>query len=231
MMVHLLFSVAVAVGWCIGVRRYMWAGIILVVLALLQPSLAHGAELIPPQARQYLRPLTREAQRAWGLDAPVARLAGQLHQESGWRADATSRYAGGLAQFTPDTATWIASAYPRDFGGVVAPYSPAWALRAVAVYDKHLYTRARGHTACDRWWFALRGYNGGAGHVAMEARKATDPLDRHSVDAACGLSRRNRTHCPENLSYPRKILLRWEPAYYAAGWGWMPPVCQPNSST
>ena len=223
---YLLFGAAVAVGWCVGARRYGWAGVLLIILALLQPSLARSADATPPaQARQYLRPLTREAQRTWGLDAPVARLAGQVHQESGWRTDAKSQYASGLAQFTPDTAAWIAQTYPRDFGGVAAPYSPAWALRAVAVYDKHLYDRTRGHTACDRWWFVMRGYNGGAGHVAAEARRAVDPLDRTAVDAACGTARRSAKHCPENLSYPRKILLRWEPMYYTAGWGWVPPIC------
>lgn len=172
----------------------------------------------PPTASQYKRTLTREAQRAWGLDAPVSRLAAQIHQESGWRSDAKSSYAGGLAQFTPDTAAWIAKTYPKDFDGPVDPYSPAWALRAVAVYDKHLYDRTKGHTDCDRWWFALRGYNGGLGHVQAEARNATDPLDHTSVDAVCGSARRSAKHCPENLGYPRKIMLRWEPMYLKAHW-------------
>ena len=181
----------------------------------------------PILAYRYEGALMREAQRAWGLDAPVARLAAQIHQESGWRADAKSAYAGGLAQFTPDTADWIAQTYPKDFDGPVDPYSPAWALRAVAIYDKYLYDRTRGHTVCDRWWFTLRGYNGGAGNVAAESRKAADPLDRTSVDAACGTARRSPKHCPENLSYPQKILLRWEPMYYADGWGWSAPTCSP----
>ena len=199
-----------------------------VCLGILFALLPVGATSAPPTtAYQYQRTLTREAQRAWGLGAPVARLAAQIHQESGWRADAKSAYAGGLAQFTPDTAAWIAQTYPKDFAGVVDPYSPAWALRAVAVYDKHLYDRTKGHTECDRWWFTLRGYNGGAGHVAAESRKAVDPLDRTSVDAACGTARRSAKHCPENLGYPRKILLRWEPMYYADGWGWNTPTCLP----
>lgn len=197
----------------------------LAALLWLAPAVSVAAP--PPAAYRYERALTREAQRAWGLGAPVARLAAQIHQESGWRAEAKSAYAGGLAQFTPDTAAWIAATYPKDFDGPVDPYSPAWALRALAVYDRHLYDRTQGHTECDRWWFTLRGYNGGAGHVAAEARKSADPLDRDAVDAACGTARRSAKHCPENLSYPRKILLRWEPMYYADGWGWSAPACTP----
>lgn len=188
---------------------------------------AMAADAVPLRAYQYQRDLTREAMRVWGIDAPVARLAGQIHQESAWNAQAKSKYASGLAQFTPDTAKWIAAAYPNDFtGGWVAPYSPAWALRAVAVYDRHLYDRTRGHTECDRWWFALRGYNGGAGHISAESRNAADPLDHASVDAVCGTARRSIKHCPENTGYPRKILLRWEPLYYGDGWGWVRPVCE-----
>ena len=198
-----------------------------VFLLLALPTLAEDA--VPLQSHQYQRTLTREAMRVWGLDAPVARLAGQIHQESGWNAQAKSKYASGLAQFTPDTATWIAAAYPKEFkGGWVAPYSPEWALRAVAVYDKHLYDRTRGHTDCDRWWFTLRKYNGGAGHIAAESRNAADPLDRAAVDAVCGTARRSVKHCPENTGYPRKILLRWEPLYYGAGWGWVTPTCVPQ---
>ena len=195
-------------------------------LLLALPTLAEDA--VPLRAHQYQRALTREAMRVWGLDAPVARLAGQIHQESAWNAQAKSKYASGLAQFTPDTATWIAQAYPKDFAnGWVAPYSPAWALRAVAVYDKHLYDRAKGHTECDRWWLTLRGYNGGAGHISAESRNAADPLDRAAVDAVCGTARRSVKHCAENTGYPKRILLRWEPLYYGAGWGWVTPTCVP----
>lgn len=177
---------------------------------------AHAA--IPIQAQQYQRALTREAQRVWGLDAPVARFAAQVHQESGWRADAVSRYAAGLAQFTPDTARWIAQVYPAEFDGIAAPYSAGWALRALVVYDRHLYVRTKGHTECDRWHFTLRSYNGGQGHVVAEARNAADPLSFTSVAAACGTARRSVKHCAENLGYPQRILHRWEPEYRAAGW-------------
>jgi predicted transglutaminase-like cysteine proteinase len=219
-----MIVVAAAIGFCAGRRWYVSAGLLLILLAL--ASAVHAE--VPARAHQYKHALTREAMRVWGLDAPVARLAAQIHQESAWNADAKSRYASGLAQFTPDTAAWIVAAYPKDFDGVVAPYSPAWALRAVARYDRHLYDRTRGHTECDRWWLTLRKYNGGAGHIAAEARNAVDPLDRAAVDAVCGTARRSVKHCAENLGYPRKILLRWEPMYYDAGWGWVKPTCQPG---
>lgn len=177
------------------------------------------AEQIPNAAYKYKRELTREAQRTWGLNAPTARFAGQIAVESGWSATAKSRYAVGLAQFTPDTAKWIAEVYPKEFNGLVAPYSPAWALRALVVYDKHLYARVKGYTECDRWQFVLRAYNGGLGHVTAEARNAADPLSAASVAEACGTARRSVKHCPENLGYPRRILWRWEPMYADAGWG------------
>ena len=177
------------------------------------------ADTIPPAAEKYRALLAREAQLQWGLDAPVARLAAQVHQESRWRADARSPVgAQGLAQFMPSTADWIAEVYPRQLGGGPTPYSPGWALRALTVYDRHLYDRTQGHTECDRWWFTLRAYNGGLGHVRAESRNATDPLDHKAVDAACGTARRSAKHCPENLGYPRRILLRWEPLYLAAHW-------------
>ncbi len=45
---------------------------------------------IPAQANIYRARLTREARAAWGLEAPVALFAAQVHQESGWREDARS---------------------------------------------------------------------------------------------------------------------------------------------
>lgn len=177
------------------------------------------ASTIPPAAEKHRALLIREARLQFGLDAPVARLAAQVHQESAWRTDARSPVgAQGLAQFMPGTATWITEVYPRQLGGGPTPYSPGWALRALAVYDRHLYDRTQGHTECDRWWLTLRKYNGGGGHIRAESRNAADPLDHKAVDTACGTARRSAKHCPENLGYPRRILLRWEPMYLAAHW-------------
>ncbi|MDP2808662.1 MAG: transglycosylase SLT domain-containing protein [Rhodocyclaceae bacterium] len=172
---------------------------------------------VPPRAAiKYRADLIRSARLAFGLDAPVAALAGQVHQESAWRPDARSPYAHGLAQFTPATAEWIAG---QD-AALVTPDTgnPVWALRALARYDRWLYDRATPSSdACDRWWATLRGYNGGLGHWLKEARLAAPATDRGALDAQCGRASRAAVHCRENLAYPRLILLKWQPLY--ASWG------------
>ena len=65
--------------------------------ALLSLTLPVQAQA-PQAAQQYRALLVRTAHAAWGLDAPVAVFAAQVHQESAWRADAVSRVgAQGLA--------------------------------------------------------------------------------------------------------------------------------------
>ncbi|MBM4321600.1 MAG: lytic transglycosylase domain-containing protein, partial [Deltaproteobacteria bacterium] len=92
----------------------------------------------------------REAEARWGLGAPVSRFAAQLQAESSWRPTASSGVADGLAQFTPGTAAWISRAYPEL--GPPAPFSPRWALRALVLYDRHLFEAITGTaTDCDRW--------------------------------------------------------------------------------
>jgi len=193
---------------------------LLILLLLLSPA-AQAAGLIPPGAQAHQRELVRHAQAVWGLGAPVALFAAQVHQESGWRSDAKSRYADGLAQFTPSTAAWIAEIYPDELGEA-APYSPGWALRALVRYDRHLYDRVRLTAGdCDRWAMVLSAYNGGLGWVRRdrrlcEADEACDPgrwwghVERHTARA--DWARR------ENRGYPRRILRELEPRYMAAGW-------------
>ncbi|WP_163769991.1 transglycosylase SLT domain-containing protein, partial [Proteus mirabilis] len=72
----------------------------------------------------------RNARLEWGLSAPVADFAAQLHQESGWRPDAISPAgAQGLAQFMPATADWISQLIPMLSSR--EPFNPAWAIRAL----------------------------------------------------------------------------------------------------
>ncbi len=169
---------------------------------------------------EYRGRVIREGRAAWGLEAPVAVFAGQIAQESAFRADVRSPVgAEGLAQIMPATGRWLVDIYPADLGATPQPFSPAWAIRAMVLYDRHLFVRTRGHTDCDRWWFTLRGYNGGLGHLQREARLAADPLDRHAVDAQCGRARRGAVHCPENLGYPRRILYVHQARYSAWGPG------------
>ena len=100
----------------------------------------------PPQAAlQYRDDVIRNARLEWGMSAPVADFAAQLHQESGWRPDAVSPVgAQGLAQFMPATADWISQLMPglnsRE------PFNPAWAIRALVSYDRWLWQRVSAAT-------------------------------------------------------------------------------------
>lgn len=172
----------------------------------------------PPGAARYRAELTRAAHSQWGLDAPIATFAAQVHQESAWQAQAVSRVgATGLAQFMPATAQWWCQANglkPLE----CQPANPTWALRALVGYDRYLYVRTpERFNTHERLWVALRGYNGGLGHWLAEAKATGLPEPtRAQVDAACGRARRAPVHCPENLGYPRRIMALQ--AIYAA-WG------------
>ena len=173
---------------------------------------------VPQAAQQYRALLVRTAHAAWGLDAPVAVFAAQVHQESAWRPDAVSRVgAQGLAQFMPATSRWIAAVDPAL--AAQQPFNPAWALRALVVYDRWLYDRTPArYTPRERMHVALRAYNGGLGHWqgGAAATGAARPT-LAQVDAACGKARRAAVHCPENLGYPHRILVLIQPRY--AAWG------------
>lgn len=180
---------------------------------------------VPRDAVHYRADLVRSARLAWGLDAPVATFAAQIHQESAWRAAARSPVgARGLAQFMPATARWIAGAYPRELGSADVA-NPTWAMRALTRYDRWIWERVPVEVAtnpprppfskgggissdCGRMAATLRGYNGGLGWVLKEAR-AGRPCEAF----------RSAASCRENLAYPRRILGVLEPVYVAAGWG------------
>ena len=190
----------------------------LCALAALLPPLAHAQ--VPQAAQQHRALLVRTAHAAWGLDAPVAVFAAQVHQESAWRPDAVSHVgAQGLAQFMPATTRWIAGQSPEL--AAQQPFSPAWALRALVTYDRWLYDRTPAHyPPRDRMWVALRAYNGGLGHWQREAASTglAQPT-RAQVDAACGKARRAAVHCTENLGYPHRILVVIQPRYLQWGPG------------
>lgn len=187
--------------------------------ALAFAALAHCAQAqVPPQAQQHRALLIRTAHAAWGLGAPVAVFAAQVHQESAWRPEAVSHVgAQGLAQFMPATTRWIAGLHPELASQ--QPFSPAWALRALVTYDKWLYDRAPArYTPRERMHVALRAYNGGLGHWQAEAASTglAQPTAAQ-VDAAFGNARRAPVHCRENLGYPHRILAELQPRY--AAWG------------
>ena len=106
------------------------AVLVFVLLARAQLVLVAHAQ-VPAQAARYRAELVRAAHSQWGLDAPVAALAAQVHQESGWRPDAVSHVgARGMAQFMPATATWWCAL--NGLGAAACqPHNPTWALRAL----------------------------------------------------------------------------------------------------
>lgn len=190
----------------------------LLIVAVLAGCVAEVAAAVPQESVRYQRDLTREARAAWGLGAPIATFAGQIHQESHWRADAHSKYAAGLAQFTPDTTRWIAGAYPATLASGDA-LNPQWAMRALVVYDQRLWAGLSAASACDRMAMALAGYNGGPGWITREQRATVaaggdgkrwfDQVENHCL--------RSAESCRENRSYPRLILLKHQLLY--AAWG------------
>lgn len=187
----------------------------LLVLWIAAPAMAQ----IPRGAYTYQRALIANVHAVWGLNGPVATMAAQVHQESGWNPDAKSPFAGGLAQFTPDTADWISQKYATELG-TNQPYNPVWALRALARYDKYLYdTMSFAETDCDRWAFTLSAYNGGAGWITrdrilttqngLNSRRWWNNVEQHTKRAAWAKK--------ENRDYPHRILLLIQPRY--TSWG------------
>lgn len=190
---------------------------VLGLVMALATSVSKAAEQpVPPEANRYKLTLKREAQRVWGLNAPVASFAAQIHQESAWNPEAKSTVgAQGLSQFMPGTATWISGLYPSLEER--APLNPTWAIRALVIYDTHLYTAVRhADDDCQRFAFALSAYNGGLGWV--NKRQAASNHPGRCFDMTCDI---NPGITPaaqrENARYPRVILQRHQATY--AQWG------------
>ena len=199
-------------------RQDLARAVLLVAACALLAFVLPASAQVPQAAQQHRALLVRTAHAAWGLDAPVAVFAAQVHQESAWRPDAVSHVgAQGLAQFMPATTRWIAGLNPNL--AAQQPFNVAWSLRALVTYDRWLYDRAPArYTPRERMHVALRAYNGGLGHWQAEAAAtgAVQPT-RAQVDAACGKARRAAVHCRENLGYPHRILVVIQPRY--AAWG------------
>lgn len=175
--------------------------------------------VIPSHSALYRIKLTREVTSQFGLNAPVARFAAQIHQESGWRPDARSPFAKGLTQFTPPTAEWIAQVYPALHPP--NPWDAEWAIRAQVTYMQHLLRQVQpAASECDLWAFAMSAYNGGGGWVRRDRRLAeragADP-DRWFGHVELHTRRADWAR-EENREYVRRILLRLEDAYVRAGW-------------
>ncbi len=186
-----------------------------VVAAPAQAARESAAGKEPRPSLQYRSTLTREAQFVYGPSAPVPMFAGQIHQESGWRADVTARDLGrGLAQFMDATADQVARSYPEL--GAPSPYDPRWAIRALVRYDGWIYRRVKGDTPCDRWGASLKGYNAGPGYVQQAQAKSASPGVWFGVTEFTP-TRQSPQNFEYSRTYPRKILFRHQPLY--AGWG------------
>ena len=194
------------------------------VLASCLPQSAHAKPVrIPATSSLYRLQLERTAAAQFGLDAPVARLAAQIHQESGWNPRAASKFAQGLTQFTPATARWIPTVCPEV--GPVDVWDAAWSLRAQSCYMAWLVKRVQPYryagtmSLCTRWMFAERAYNGGEGWLNKERmatqRAGADANDWRDVERY--RVRAGWAH-KETTDYPRRILLTLEPVYLRAGW-------------
>jgi membrane-bound lytic murein transglycosylase MltF len=127
-----------------------------------------------------------------------------------------------MAQFTPETATWLQSVCPEI--GAADPWDPNWSVRAAVCYDQWLYARVSGASECDRWAFTLSSYNGGLGWLHRDKTRAS----ASGADSARWFSNvelysaRSAAARAENRTYVREILRVLEPVYIAAGW---PGVC------
>lgn len=195
-------------------------GLAVLVITMLASSCEPAFATEPPSAATaYKSMLTKEARTTWGLGAPVALFAAQIHQESGWRPDVSSRFADGMAQFTPSTAQWISGVYSEQLG-TMDVFNPQWALRAMLLYDKRIYDSIdRTDGNCDRWAMVLSAYNGGPGWVKRDRKLTLLCGDDPNVwwGNVEKWSKRADWAMKENRDYPRKILLRWQFLY--SKWG------------
>jgi soluble lytic murein transglycosylase-like protein len=196
---------------------------VLVAIECLAPIPAHP-ESIPPQANRWRSELIRSFQYVWGLKAPVADGAAQVHTESRWNPQAKSPVGAlGLSQFMEPTARDMARRHPEM--GAADRANPFWAMRAMAQYDKDLWDQAGDMDPaddCERMAMMLSGYNGGFGWVRKDARLARRMgLDARRWFGGIELADSGRSDAAfaENRRYPDVILHQRAALYEASGWG------------
>lgn len=173
------------------------------------------AKAEPTASLKYRGILVREAHVVYGLDAPIPMFAGQIHQESHWRANVTAWDDGrGLAQFMDGTAAFVAAQYPEL--GRPDPYNPVWATRALVRLNAYNYARVKGVDECQRWGAALKGYNAGLGYVQQAQRKSKTPGVWFGATEYTP-TRQSKKNFEYSRLYPRWIIFKHQPLYI--GWG------------
>jgi len=192
-----------------------------IALAAVFVANVRAAETMPRDAARYRLDLQRQAQMVWGIDAPVATFAAQIHTESRWQPNVGSPVgARGLAQFMPGTERWANATYPElaKLGGAL---NPTWSLRALVTYDKYLFDQVRDTlNNCERMAMTLSGYNGGPGWVQRD--RAATPVslrDRWFEGVERYNAGRSAAAFRENRAYPQLILQTREPLYQLWGRG------------
>ncbi|KFF73017.1 transglycosylase SLT domain-containing protein [Pectobacterium parvum] len=177
------------------------------------------ADTIPRAAQAYRSDVIRSARLDWGMNAPIADFAAQLHQESGWNPRAVSPVgAQGLAQFMPTTADWFSSIVPELRAN--QPFNPAWAIRALTGYDRWLWTRISASNDCERMAMTLSSYNGGLGWLQRDkqrAKIAEKDILRWFDHVETVNAGRSAANWRENRHYPDRILHQLAPRYLS--WG------------
>lgn len=194
----------------------MWRSCICLLWML---ALSANAAEPPRAALKWRNELIRTAREIWGINAPVADFAGQLHQESGWNPAARSLVgAQGMAQFMPATAQWVSQLYPQLREN--KPFNPVWAIRALVQYDRQLWRGITAKDSCQRMAFTLSAYNGGQGWVNRDKKLASAKgLDStvwfdHVEQVNAG---RSAANWRENRHYPKVILYQHAARYLQ--WG------------
>jgi len=176
---------------------------------------------VPSDAWQHRNDMLHSAWRTHGPDAPVAMLAAQIHQESGWNCNAVS-WAGakGCAQFTDATAKGMATQFPQDCQPA-NQFNEKWSWRCRDLLMNQLKTKPMtiaSLSECDDWAFRLRGYNGSPRWTYRDrslAEMAGDNPDNWVVVQPYN-SGRKKSAWVENTEYPVRIF-RLEERY--TSWG------------
>ena len=171
----------------------------------------------PLESLKYKRDLIRYSRVTWGMNAPIALFASQIHQESSWNYLAKSKYASGLSQFTWKTAEWIIDIYPELKKANV--YNPIWSIRAMLLYNQWLNARISSADQCEQWAMVLSSYNGGLNWLNKDKLLSKTSGANPNIwwDNVELYSSRANWAMVENRNYPRKIIFQHQAIY--ENWG------------